>query len=97
MSFGYCVRLAASALAILASISVVHSAEPVRLITPEEARLPAADPDDGNGRAVTRGPGIDAVAPSPVGVSGEWSSVPAPMRDAFDRVVARGAVRRFHR
>lgn len=66
------IRLALAALALLGGTAMAVAAEPVRLITPEEAQLPAADPDDGNGRAVTRGPGIDAVAPPAVGVSGTF-------------------------
>ena len=72
MSRAHTIRLAVSALALLAGCALAEAADPVRLITPEEARLPAADPDDANARAVTRGPGIDAVAPSPVGVSGTF-------------------------
>ena len=59
------------ALALLATPAAV-AAEPVRLITAEEASLPAAAPDDAQGRNLTRGPGIDAVSPPPIGVSGPF-------------------------
>lgn len=65
-------RGAISALLLIASGSLAFSAEPVRLITPEEARLPSADPSAAQERNLTRGPGIDAVAPPPIGVSGTF-------------------------
>lgn len=61
-----------SALALALSGTLVHAAEPVRLITAEEARLPSADPGAAQERNLTRGPGIDAVAPPPIGVSGTF-------------------------
>ena len=58
--------------ALLSCLSIpAWAAEPVRLITPEEASLPAAEADGGQHRNLTRGPGIDRVAPPPVGLSGE--------------------------
>jgi hypothetical protein len=65
-------RAAISALLLIASGSLAFSAEPVRLITPEEARLPSADLSAAQERNLTRGPGIDAVAPPPIGVSGTF-------------------------
>ena len=64
--------IALSALALVLSGSLTLAAEPVRLITPEEARLPSADPGAAQERNLTRGPGIDAVAPPPIGVSGTF-------------------------
>lgn len=61
-----------SALAFVLSVSLARAAEPVRLITAEEARLPSADPGAAQERNLTRGPGIDAVAPPPIGVSGTF-------------------------
>lgn len=61
-----------SALALALSGSLVLAAEPIRLITAEEARLPSADPGAAQERNLTRGPGIDAVAPPPIGVSGTF-------------------------
>ncbi|MBN9451437.1 MAG: hypothetical protein J0I42_05750 [Bosea sp.] len=64
--------IALSALALVLSGSLALPAEPVRLITPEEARLPSVDPGAAQERNLTRGPGIDAVAPPPIGVSGTF-------------------------
>lgn len=61
-----------SAVALAVSGSLALAAEPVRLITPEEARLPSADPGAAPERNLTRGPGIEAVAPPPIGVSGTF-------------------------
>ena len=61
-----------SALALVLSGSLALAVEPVRLITAEEARLPSADPGAAQERNLTRGPGIDAVAPPPIGVSGTF-------------------------
>lgn len=61
-----------SALTLLLSGSMALAAEPVRLITVEEARLPSADPGAAQERNLTRGPGIDTVAPPPIGVSGTF-------------------------
>ncbi|WP_293862577.1 hypothetical protein [uncultured Alsobacter sp.] len=72
MTRAFRLRLSALGLAVVCGWSAALAAEPVRLITPEEARLPPGDPVPGEERAVTRGPGIDAVAPSPVGVSGPF-------------------------
>ena len=65
-------RLVAALLCGLATSPVVQAAEPVRLITPEEARLPAPAATSGQTRNITRGPGIDPVAPPPVGVGGPF-------------------------
>jgi len=46
--------------------------EPVRLITVDEAKLPAGDAASGQQRNLTRGPGIDTVSPSAIGVSGPF-------------------------
>jgi len=72
MSRAYGIRLAASALALLLIGSTAHAVEPVRLITAEEALLPSIDPGTVQERNLTRGPGIDAVAPPPIGVSGTF-------------------------
>ena len=61
-----------SMLALALSGSLTLAVEPVRLITAEEARLPSADPGTAQERNLTRGPGIDAVAPPPIGVSGTF-------------------------
>ena len=57
--------------AILLSASIVSSAmaaEPVHLITREEAGLPAVEPRAGSVRNLTRGPGIDTLGtPAKVG------------------------------
>ncbi|RFC69066.1 MULTISPECIES: hypothetical protein [Mesorhizobium] len=64
------IRAIFAASAILsASLLPAFAAEPVQLITPEEAKLPASDAD-GTSRNITRGPGIDTLAPSPIGVHG---------------------------
>lgn len=53
------------------SASLLHAvaSEPVQLIKPDEAQLPAS-PKDGVNRNITRGPGIDTLAPSAIGVQG---------------------------
>lgn len=56
------------ALLSAAALTGANAAEPVRLITPEEAKLPAPAAASGQTRNITRGPGIDPVAPPPVGV-----------------------------
>ena len=61
-----------AALVLTLSGSMALAAEPVRLITAEEARLPSGDPGAAQERNLTRGPGIDAVAPPPIGVSGTF-------------------------
>lgn len=66
------VRTAVSALVLIVSGSVAIAVEPVRLITVEEAQLPSAGPGGAPERNLTRGPGIDAVAPPPIGVSGNF-------------------------
>jgi hypothetical protein len=72
MSRIYGIRLAASALALIVIGSTAHAVEPIHLITAEEARLPSVDPGAAQERNLTRGPGIDAVAPPPIGVSGTF-------------------------
>ncbi len=65
-------RAALVAVALLAAgLPEAGASEPVELITAEEARLPPAE-SDGTGRNITRGPGIDAVAPSALGVTGTF-------------------------
>lgn len=61
----------AAAVLLYAPVAPAGAAEPVQLIKPEEARLPASDAD-GTSRNITRGPGVDAVAPSPIGVQGTF-------------------------
>ena len=56
---------------LLAGILPAGATEPVQLITAEEAQLPPSG-GDGPDRNITRGPGIDTVAPSPVGVQGSF-------------------------
>lgn len=46
-----------------------RATDPVQLITAEEAQLPASNAE-GTSRNITRGPGVDALAPSPIGVHG---------------------------
>lgn len=52
-------------------LSSAGANEPVQLITAQEALLPPSAAD-GLDRNITRGPGVDAVAPSAVGVSGNF-------------------------
>ena len=68
---GYRLTALAALMLVLGGVAA-PAAEPVRLITPEEARLPAADAGAAAERNLTRGPGIDAVAPPPIGVSGTF-------------------------
>jgi hypothetical protein len=65
-------RHIALAAAFTAGTSAWVAAEPVRLITPEEASLPPANLSGGQTRNLTRGPGIDAVAPPAIGLSGPF-------------------------
>ena len=61
--------------AVLATTTLpmaAQAADPVHLITREEAGLPAAPKAPASTRNLTRGPGIDAVAPPPIGVSGTF-------------------------
>ena len=53
------------------SLSLLHASasEPLQLITAEEAQFPSSD-SSGVSRNITRGPGIDTLAPSPIGVHG---------------------------
>lgn len=62
--------LAAGAI-LSAALLPASATEPVQLITTEEAQLPSSE-SDGIVRNITRGPGVDAVAPSPVGVTGSF-------------------------
>lgn len=66
------IRAALVAGALLsAGAAPAGATEPVQLITAEEARLPPSESDD-TVRNITRGPGIDAVSPSAVGVTGTF-------------------------
>ena len=56
---------------VLAVPPMARANEPVELITAAEALLPPSA-SDGIDRNITRGPGVDAVAPSPVGVTGNF-------------------------
>jgi hypothetical protein len=53
-------------------VPCASAAEPIRLITQEEASLPPATGSGGQTRNLTRGPGIDAVAPPPVAINGPF-------------------------
>jgi hypothetical protein len=67
-------RAALASLAAAAAVGIAPAAgasEPVRLITPDEARLPAPDAASGQNRNITRGPGVDPLAPPAIGVGGE--------------------------
>ncbi len=55
----------------LAGFMPSGATEPVQLITAAEAQLPPSEAD-GINRNITRGPGIDTVAPSAVGVQGNF-------------------------
>lgn len=80
-----------------AFLADARAAEPVRLITPEEARLPAAAAASGQDRNLTRGPGIDTLAPPAIGVNGTFRFAvkfkprngvaidPASVRVTYDR------------
>ena len=68
-AFG-CVGLLATAFGVVASCA--FAVEPIRLITQEEANLPPATGTGGQTRNLTRGPGIDAVAPPPVAINGPF-------------------------
>ena len=57
----------AALLAMLPACAI--GAEPVRLITHEEAGLPMVASEGGGYRNMTRGPGIDRVAPAAVGLN----------------------------
>jgi hypothetical protein len=52
-------RILPAALAAALSLTAAHAAEPVQLITREEAGLPAPDAGGGAVRNLTRGPGVD--------------------------------------
>lgn len=49
-----------------------QTAQPVRLITVEEANLPASGEAGAPERNMTRGPSVDRVAPSAIGVDGPF-------------------------
>jgi len=49
-----------------------RAAEPVPLITVEEARLPPLGAVSGPERNMTRGPGVDRLAPPPIGLDGPF-------------------------
>ncbi|MCO5089962.1 hypothetical protein [Bosea sp. (in: a-proteobacteria)] len=90
-------RLALAAGFVSAFCFTARAAEPVRLITPEEAGLPAATAASGQERNMTRGPGIDALAPPAIGVNGAFRFAvkfkprngvaidPASVRVTYDR------------
>lgn len=72
MTFLPGIRAAIAAFAIVSAGALPAGAtDPVQLITTEEALLPPSA-SDGPSRNITRGPGVDALAPSPVGVSGSF-------------------------
>ena len=59
-----------AALIAALALTAARAAEPVHLITSEEAGLPALDVIGGQVRNLTRGPGIDTLATPGTGVSG---------------------------
>ena len=61
----------AAGLIVSASMISANATEPVQIITTEEASLPPSEAG-GISRNITRGPGVDAVAPSPIGVTGSF-------------------------
>lgn len=61
----------AAGFVLSALVTAAQATEPVQLITAEEAQLLPAEAD-GTPRNITRGPGVDAVAPSPIGVTGSF-------------------------
>lgn len=61
--------MALAALIAASTTGLAFAAEPLRLITPEEAELPAPAADTGQSRNITRGPGVDPLSPPPVGVN----------------------------
>jgi len=52
--------------------AMAQASPPIRLITAEEARLPTITGVQAPVRNMTRGPGIDRVAPAPVGLDGPF-------------------------
>ena len=62
-------RILPSAFIAALALTAAHAAEPVHLITSEEAGLPALDVIGGQVRNLTRGPGINTLA-TPIAVSG---------------------------
>lgn len=55
-----------------AALATAQGGEPIRLITVEEARLPSPGAVSGQERNMTRGPGIDRLSPSTIGVDGPF-------------------------
>lgn len=53
-------------------LPLAQAAEPIRLITVEEAELPALGTGSSPERNLTRGPGIDRLAPPAVGINGTF-------------------------
>lgn len=52
--------------------AMTQTAQPIRLITIEEANLPPSGEAGAPERNMTRGPGVDRVAPSAIGVDGPF-------------------------
>lgn len=71
ISLPRCHTALAAGVILLAGLLPAGATEPVQIITAEEALLPPAEPD-GIDRNITRGPGIDTVAPSAIGVQGNF-------------------------
>ena len=70
MTFFPSIRVVFASGALLSAVLLPASAtEPVQLITVDEAQLPTSE-SDGIARNITRGPGVDTVAPSAVGIAG---------------------------
>lgn len=66
-----CSIMLAAALGVVTA-ATAQTAQPVRLITVEEAKLPASGEAGAPERNMTRGPGVDRVAPSAIGVDGPF-------------------------
>lgn len=64
-------RLLPAAFAFSAMLGAAHAAEPLQLITREEAGLPAAGLTAASTRNLTRGPGIDTLSTPEKGVDGK--------------------------
>lgn len=65
------VRHVLSAALVVASLSAARAAEPIQLITPSEAGMPASATANGSTRNLTRGPGIDTLPTPDKGVDGK--------------------------
>lgn len=63
-------RLILPAMLALFALTAGHAAEPIHLITAEEAGLPALDAAGSPVRNLTRGPGIDTLGTPGTGISG---------------------------